>query len=169
MAGGGAGRRPEGRRSRWSVAPGSPRSLLRGVGRMGWRNEEPICRWVTRRAGPPDAVISACKAPGRLGRQMLRLRLLYSPPVTTSPDRDQDVNDTRSPGWRCTVMSSTGIGVSHSAHQALTETEWPVVPWLSRVASLPVVQRSPHVRMAAKTVMRSRPFSVKTYSWRLEV
>src|SRR5215470_13751347 len=64
--GGGAGRRPEGRRSRWSVA------------RMGWRDEEPICRWVTRRAEPPDAVISARKAPGRLGRRMLRIRLLQS-------------------------------------------------------------------------------------------
>ncbi|HKA50713.1 MAG TPA: hypothetical protein VKK19_14075, partial [Candidatus Dormibacteraeota bacterium] len=76
--GGGVGRRPEGRRSRWSVASGSPRGLPRGVWRIGWRNEEPTCLWVTRRAGPADAAINACKAPGRLGRRMLRIRLLRS-------------------------------------------------------------------------------------------
>src|SRR5262245_21589141 len=45
---------------------------------MGWRNEELICRWVTRRAGAPEAAISACKAPGRPGRRMLRIQPLWS-------------------------------------------------------------------------------------------
>src|SRR5437588_9741395 len=45
---------------------------------MGWRNEEPICRWVTRRAGPPDAGISARRAPGALGRRMPFIRLLQA-------------------------------------------------------------------------------------------
>jgi len=30
------------------------------------------------RRAPPDAAISACKAPGRLGRRMLRIRPLRS-------------------------------------------------------------------------------------------
>ena len=45
---------------------------------MGWRNEEPISRWVTRRAGPPDAGISTRRVPDRLGRRMLRIWPLRS-------------------------------------------------------------------------------------------
>src|SRR5947209_20077607 len=35
-------------------------------------------KWVTRRAGPPDAGISTRRVPGRLGRRMLRIRPLQT-------------------------------------------------------------------------------------------
>src|SRR5713226_4167122 len=66
----GPGRRPEGRRPR------------RPVRRRGWRNDEPINRWVRRRAGARNARIRARRAPGSLGRRMVLIRLLRSTRLT---------------------------------------------------------------------------------------
>src|SRR5712692_6827885 len=62
----GPGRGPGGRRPRWPVR------------RRGWRNDDPILRWVRRRAGSRNARIRARRAPGRVGRRMVLIRLVQS-------------------------------------------------------------------------------------------
>ena len=57
-----------------------PKAGVPGGRWQGWggATRSPFVERVTRRAGAPDAAISACKAPGRPGRPMLRIRRLQS-------------------------------------------------------------------------------------------